>query len=49
MFISEGVERSGKRIVAQFLFNQDRQALGLLAEINRCPVQINLWQRQGRA
>jgi len=35
--------------MAQLLFNQYRQAMGLLAEINGCPVQINLWQQQGRA
>jgi hypothetical protein len=43
MPVGENVKRSGKRIVAQLLFNQDRQALGLLAEINGGSVQINLW------
>jgi len=34
MPVGENVKRSGKRIVAQLLFNQYGQALGLLTEIN---------------
>ena len=47
--VGEGVERAVKGIMAQLLFHQHREAMRLLAEVDRITVQIDLRDLQCRA
>jgi len=46
--ISEGIQRTAKRVESERLFDQQRQAIGLLAKINGLTIQVNLGHRPRR-
>lgn len=47
--VGKGIQRPGKGIMPQFLLNQRRQPVDLLAKINGGTIKINLRHRQRRA